>query len=130
MTVGVAKRQSFKLRQVVVAVKSDRDQPLANQGKDQRHALQVERRLGQHRFASEQGFRHLLGDADGPRVVLVGAVGKRHQKSRVGDTFHAREKPFRDDRSLGPRTEPAKRMKDWRALAALAFSSWSRTILP
>src|ERR1035441_143163 len=53
MTVGVTQRQSFELRQVVVAVKSECDQSLANQGEDQRDVLQVERRLSQHRFASE-----------------------------------------------------------------------------
>ncbi len=54
-------------------------------------------------------------------VVLVAAVGERHEESCVGDAFHSRENPLRFERLLGPLTAPASRMNRlWPA--ARAFS--------
>jgi hypothetical protein len=56
-------------------------------------------------------------------VVLVGAIEERDQQSGVGDAGHGRVKPFRDDKSRGPRTAPANRMNDLVPPAARARSS-------
>src|SRR4029434_958287 len=48
----------------------------------------------------------------------------------VPNPLHDRENPLRVERSLGPRTVPARRIKAWALLLALAFSNWSRTSLP
>ncbi len=60
----------------------------------------------------QEGLRHAAGDADGPLVVPVVAIGKRHEESGIGDALHVREKPLRVDRSLCPLTVPASRMND------------------
>jgi hypothetical protein len=41
--------------------------------------------------------------------VLVFAIAKRHQKARVRDGLHFREKPFLLERLRGPATAPASR---------------------
>src|SRR5581483_196912 len=61
--------------------------------------------------------------------MLVPAIGKRDQKTGIGDRPHLREKPFLVDRFGGPSTAPASRRKGCPP-APLAFSSCSRTIRP
>lgn len=63
-------------------------------------------------------------------MVLVVAIGERDQEARVGNPLHDGENPLRLDRFLGPRTEPASRMKAGRLLPHRAFSSASRMIRP
>jgi hypothetical protein len=43
-------------------------------------------------------------------MMPIVPVGERDQEPGVGDAFHEREKPFREERSFEPRTEPASRM--------------------
>jgi len=64
------------------------------------------------------------GESRELRQMLPEVEGGRDQ------AFCEREKPFREERSRGPRTVPASLRKAWRGLAALAFSSCSRTIRP
>jgi hypothetical protein len=42
-----------------------------------------------------------------PEVMAVMAVAECNNETGVGNSFHLREKPFRDDRSLGPDIAPA-----------------------
>src|SRR6266568_2429507 len=63
-------------------------------------------------------------------MVLVVSIAERNDKACVGDAFHEREKPFREDKSRGPATFPAKRRKGRLSFRALAFSSCSRTMRP
>ena len=65
-----------------------------------------------------------------PVVMGVAAVGKRDQETCIGDPLHFFEKPFRVERSLGPRTAPANRINDCEEPEALALSNWSRTSCP
>jgi hypothetical protein len=71
----------------------------------------MERRLGENGFASEKRTGNALGEAARPLMVPVVSVGESNQESRVGDAPHFRENPLREERSLGPRTLPARRMK-------------------
>ena len=98
------------MRQVVAAVERQGDEPIAKHRQHQRRVLQVKCCLGEHRFAGEEGFVQALGDLNSPLVVGVVTVGEGHQEAGVGDALHGRMKPLRRDRSLGPRTAPARRM--------------------
>jgi hypothetical protein len=53
--------------------------------------------------------------------VSVVAIGERDQKPGIRDRLQDREKPFREDRYLGPRTAPASLMKE--RLRLRAFSN-------
>jgi hypothetical protein len=55
-------------------------------------------------------------------VVAIAPVGEGDEEPGIGDALHERAKPFRAERSRGPRTVPASRRKAWRWLAALALS--------
>src|SRR5688572_12091122 len=89
---------------------------------------QVEYRLREHRFTGEKRFGNLYGEFDGPGVMLIVAVGKCDEESGIGDSLHGREKPLRAERSLGPRTAPARRRNVLGDPCFIAFSSWSRMI--
>src|SRR5437588_6387847 len=115
---------------MVATIKGECDQAFPNHGQNGRDAAKVERGLGQNGLTGEQRLRYSACQTDRPIVVSVIAVGKRHEESGVSDAVHVRENPFRRERFLGPRMLPARRMNDWAALLALAFSNWSRTILP
>ena len=117
-------------REVFVAREGDRNQSLLHHRDDHRRIAEVKRRFGEHRLAGEEGFGHAARDADGPVVVLVVAIGKRHEEAGVGDALHVREKPLRVERLLSPRTVPASRMNDWAAAPFRARASSSRMILP
>ena len=86
--------------------------------------------LGKDRFASQQRLGDPAGNAHRPVVMFVVSIGKGDQETGVRNTFHERENPLRVERSVEPRTLPAKRMKACAPLLALAFSNWSRTRLP
>ena len=58
-------------------------------------------------------------------ISAILSVAESHQEARVGDRSHFREKPFRFERSAGPSTAPARRMKE-RLSALLAFSNSAR----
>jgi hypothetical protein len=44
-------------------------------------------------------------------VMPIVSIGKSDEESCVRDAVHEREKPLRLERSFGPRTDPASRMK-------------------
>ena len=88
---------------MLAAVEGQGHQPVVQHGEDERDASKMERRLGEDRFTCEEGLGNLLGDANGPVVVPIGTIGEGDQKAGVRDSSHRREKPFRDDRFLGPR---------------------------
>jgi hypothetical protein len=90
----------------------------------------MERRFGEHRLAGQQRSVEALCQSDGPNVVPVMTVGKRHQEPGVRDASHRSEKPFRVERFLGPRTAPASRMYGRLPALVLAASSCWRTISP
>src|SRR2546428_258089 len=89
----------------------------------------MEGRFGEDRLTREERLGDLLGDADSPVVVSIGGVGEGDQKAGVRVSSHRREKPFRDDRFLGPRMRPASRMKGCDS-SAFARSSCCRTMRP
>jgi len=51
------------------------------------------------------------GDTHGPVVVAVVSIDKGNAESGMHNALHERENPLRLERSFGPRTVPAKRMK-------------------
>ena len=130
LPIRVTRSQRAKLRQVFIAIEINFDQSLLNHRQGYLDAAQMESGFGQNRLTGEQRVRHLLGDGHGPFVMLIASIGKGDEKSRVGDAFHAVEKPLRRDKVRGPLTDPAKRINDRPPLAALAFSNCSRTICP
>ena len=99
-------------------------------GENDRHVLEMERRLGQHGLAGQQRLVDVPGDSDRPLVMEVAAVREGHKETGVGNALHPREKPLRADRSRAPRTLPARRMNDRAGPSDLARSSWSRMIFP
>ena len=105
------------------------NQTISDERQHQRTAIKVKRALGQHGVASEQRVGNLRRQFHGPFVVLVVPVCKGHDETRIRDTFHALEKPFREERFRGPVTAPASRMK---ALPSdsRAFSNCCRMIRP
>jgi hypothetical protein len=109
--IGISFGQCRQLTELRRAVESDLNQPLRHHGKNERHALEMECRLCQHGFTSEQGLGDTLGYADRPGMVRVIPVGEGYEKAGVDDSFHGREKPLRLDRSSGPSKAPAKRRK-------------------
>ena len=121
--VRVPLREDRELRQMVAAFECQRDQPLADHGQGQTRVMQMKGRLGQDGFAAQERLRQALRHLDGPFVVAVSPVRERDQESGVRYALHDREKPFRDERSLGPRTVPASRMNAWFEALAFAFSS-------
>jgi len=62
--------------------------------------------------------------------MSIVAIGKADEETGGSNPFHERANPLRVERFFGPRTLPARRMKAWVPLPALAFSNWSRTSLP
>lgn len=123
LTIRVAARQGLELGQVFPAVKGERSQALPQHREDQPDALEMKGRLSQHGFASQQWFGDSLGDPNCPLVVPIAPIREGNEKAGIGDPLHGREKPFRSDRSFGPRTAPASRMKLW--VEAAAFARWS-----
>jgi hypothetical protein len=130
VAIGIPLRKSRELRKILQAIEGQDDQPLSDHGEDEGHALEMEGRFRQHRLARQEGVGHALSDGDGPIVMSVIAVGEGHEKARVGDPLHEREKPFRLERSFGPRTLPASRRNPCVPAPALAFSNWSRISFP
>lgn len=72
----------------------------------------MKRRFGKHRFACQQRFVNTAGDTQRPIMILVMSISERDEKASIRDSFQDRENPYRLDRFFGPRTLPARRMKD------------------
>src|SRR5262245_38226698 len=90
----------------------------------------MKRCLRQNGLTGKQRLANPAGNVQSPVVVPVVPIGKTDEKTGIRNALHGRENPLRVERSLGPRTVPARRMKAWAPLLALAFSNWSRTTLP
>ncbi len=118
------------MTEVRVDGKIQSNKPLGHHRQSQGDAPQVKSGLRKNRLARQEGLGHAFGKADGPCVMRVGSIGKRYEKSRVGDALHDLEKPFLVERFLGPRTDPASRMNERASPLVLALSSCSRTIFP
>jgi hypothetical protein len=71
----------------------------------------VKSALRQNGFAGQQRFRYPTRDADGPVVVSIVSIGKSDEEAGIRNALHERENPLRLERSFGPRTVPAKRIK-------------------
>jgi hypothetical protein len=130
LAVTVALRERSQLRQMIVAIKRQADEPILKHGQRQRGVLKMEGRFREHRLAGKQRLGNLRSQMQRPLVVGVTAINKRDQKPSIGDTFQLREKPLRLERFFGPFTLPARRINPWLAAAIRAFSSCSRTNLP
>ena len=130
LAVTVALRQRSKLRQMIVAVKSQADKSVLKHGQYQHNVLKVKGGFCKYRLTSEQRFGNLRSQMQHPLVVGIAVINERDQKSAIGDAFQAREKPLRLERFFGPFMLPARRMNPWLAAAVRAFSSCLRTNLP
>lgn len=130
LTIGVSPGERGELEQVVPAVEGQSNEALLQHGEDDRHVSEVKPASARTASQVKRGSLDLLGHADGPPMVPIVAVRERDEEAGIGNAFHERANPLREDRSRGPRTEPASRMNDCRGLPALALSSCSRTILP
>ena len=128
--IRIPRRQTLQLRPVISAVECHFYKPFAHQRQNGLHVLQMKSRFGENRLAREERLGDLFRDADGPIVMIVVAIGKRDKKAGIGDAFHSRENPFRDDRLRAPLTDPASRMNRRSVPPALARSSCSRTMRP
>ena len=116
-------------RHVVEDIQHRCDKPLLDEFQSESSILKMKCRFCQNRIASKQRFGNLVCQVYCPIVVEVVPVGKSYEETRVCDSVHDFEKPFREERSRGPDTTPAKRMKPFSS-ADRAFSSCSRTIFP
>lgn len=110
MPISIPVGESRQLLEVVATIEGQSHELFAHHREHERDVVQVKGGLGQHGFARQRGFGDPVGDTNRPLMVLVIPIGECDQKSSVGNGFHDRENPFREDRSFGPRTEPARRM--------------------
>lgn len=62
--------------------------------------------------------------------MTVSAIAKGNDETGVGNSFHRREKPLREERSEGPLILPACRRKRWFPFSDLALSNCWRMIRP
>ena len=96
---------------MVLAVESEGDQSVPDHCENERDAPQVKSGLRQNGFAGQQRFGDPTGDAHSPVVVSVVSIGKGDEETGIRNALHGRENPLRLERSFGPRTVPAKRIK-------------------
>ncbi len=83
-------------------------QTILDQGEDLRSGFEMKRRLGEDRLTSEQRLCYSLPQAQSPAVVFVIAADEGYYETRIRNSLHERENPFRDDTLAGPpRMEPA-----------------------
>lgn len=102
--------QGGQLRQMVVDDEGDGDQSVRDHPEDDRNVLEMKCGFRQDGFARQERVVDLSSDANRPVVVNIAAIGKRDEETGIGDTDHARENPFRRERSFGPSMVPANRM--------------------
>ena len=130
LAVTVALRQRRQLRQMIVAIKSQTDEPILKHCQYQCGILKMEGGFREHRLAGKQRLGNLRSQIHRPLMVGIATINKRDQKPGIGDAFQAREKPLRLERFFGPFTLPARRINPWFAAVVRAFSNCSRTNLP
>jgi len=75
-----------------------------------RGILEMKCAFGKHSITRQKRLRDLIREPNRPVVILVVTIRECHKKPGIGDAFHDRKKPLRDDRSRGPDTLPAQRM--------------------
>lgn len=130
LAVTVAPCQRGELRQVIVTVKSQANEPVLKHGHYQRGVLKMKSRFSEHRLTGKQRLGNLRSQMQRPLVVGVATINECDQKPGIGDAFQAREKPLRLERFFGPFMLPARRINPWLAAVVRAFSNCSRTNLP
>ena len=104
-------RQFLKPIQVVRGNKGGCHETVADISQNQAGVSQLERCFGEYSIAGKQRLCHLLRYANCPAMVLVSSVSERDEKTSVGDCLHFFENPFLIERSGGPSTLPASRIK-------------------
>jgi hypothetical protein len=112
--VGLAIRvpvgEEGQLGEMVPTVEGQRHEAFPQECQHDGDALQMKRRLRQDGLAGEQRFGHALRHLNGPLMVAVITIGEPEEKSGIRDALHERRNPLRVDRSVAPRTTPARRM--------------------
>src|SRR5712671_619565 len=87
--------------------------------------------LCEHRLARQSGPCDLPCYLDSPIVILVVFPCQGHQQARIGDGFHPREKPLREETSGGPPLiTPAYFLQGCSVSLESAVSRDSRTTRP
>ena len=78
---------------MLAAIEGQSHQPVAHHGEHEGDASKVKGRFGENGLTREERLGDLLGDADGPIVVPIGAVGEGDQGRRPSETtdFWVRE---------------------------------------
>ena len=109
LAIGVAFCEFAEALQMFGCRKGKLHQTVIYEGESSCGAAQVKSCLRENSFTRKKRFHHLLGDCDGPSMMLIGPVGEGDQETRIGDRLHLRENPLRDDRFRGPENEPARR---------------------
>ena len=96
---------------MILAVESEGDQSVPDHCEKERDIAQVKSGLRQNGLAGQQRFGNPTGDAHSPVVVSIVPIGKADEEPGIRNALHERENPLRLERSFGPRTVPAKRIK-------------------
>lgn len=95
---------------VLARVEHRPQQTFGDHREDELRGAEMKRSFGKDRITRQHGRGDLLGEGDGPDVVLVAAVAERDDEPCVGDGFHRRAYPFRSEASVATATAPARRM--------------------
>lgn len=130
LLVRISSSQTFELNEIFAAVKRERNQALIDHRQSHRGTLEVKCGLRKHSLASQKRFGEPNRNLSSPPMVFIVGIRKRHQKPRIGNALHEREKPLRVDRSRVPCTEPASLINDGDFPLFRALSSCSRTMRP
>ena len=129
LAIPVSAREFFEARDVFRNIEDRFNQPRPDELQNQPCVSEMKCGLGQNRFTRQEWIVNLVCESDGPVVVLISPVSESDKEAGIGDTLHLLEKPFRDERSAGPDTFPARR-RNGRVSTCRAFSSCSRMIFP
>ena len=78
--------------------------------------------FSQYSIAGKQGFAHLLSKLYSPCMMMIVAIPKGYQKTRIRYGFHFLEKPLRTDRPAEAEIAPARR-RNGRSSIVRAFSN-------
>src|ERR1700685_699008 len=128
--IRIAPRKLLHVRGFFFEIKSHCQHFISYQRKHKRARPQMERRLAENRFTSQQRLFESAGNSRRPRMMAIIAIAYGHDKTSVGNSFHPLEYPLRDERSGGPLSAPICFMNRCFPLFDLALSSCSRTIRP
>ena len=85
--IGVAFGQAGQMREVLAAVKRQRDQPVGDECQRQVRVAEVKRGLRDNRLTRQEWLGHVRREPHRPGVMGVVSVGKGDQEPGVGDAF-------------------------------------------